>query len=147
MKSFKLSVYILLSQIIGWAFVTLFDAWEEYSNGPDLLLVSCLGFPILAVAVYFIFRKKILTVCDSPAKSVCLTLFLWLAFDVAFSYPIIRLVDSNKWFIEQKRAFYLSLNGIEYMIYGTFMGLLPVIAVLVVEGIIALVKYIKARRS
>lgn len=117
MEKFRTFLYGMGTAVFAWLALIVTDAVDEYMLNESCLLGSGVffGLPIVMLIVYIKHNLRVRPGAGRLAR--------WFAgYYIAFLpiwYFVYLSVNNNRFFIEQhKRASFLDLNGIEYIMYG-----------------------------
>lgn len=143
----KKTVVCLVVQVIAWGLLTLYD-WMEETGGDDLFGYAVLITPFVLTVLYFCLRKKLYGTGEILMKHVWQLCGIWFLISCAFGVPLtILVVHWNVWIVRQAQGGWDNfLNGIEYPMFGFFLGVPPLIAVILGEVIIRIARHYFAGR-
>lgn len=136
-------VAIMVTFILAWSFFTFSDYCEEnhlfYYDA--MMMISMLVIPVIIPILYLVFEKYINSAEMSRAKNTLAIMGIWLCINAITSFFVLNMVNNDKWIVTQARGGWENfLNGIEYMIFPFFLGLIPIIIV-AIWRLISLIYY------
>jgi len=138
----KKLLLILICSILSWALFTGADALEE--NGVyNIETYFAFGIPILMCGLYCLYsfqtkgwKDKFLIKLRDKA--------IWLILNALITAVVFYLVGSDRWIVPQGNTF---LNGIEYLLFGIFLGGGCFVVMLLFDTVTSIIWYVKQLKA
>lgn len=135
-------VYSVLCNLVAWTLLTLSDFYGERTHN-HLEMAVAIVLPVIMVLVYICYMlisKRI----HANWKSKLCDKGIWTVVSALFSFIVSFLVGEEVWVVKQATGGWEHfLNGIEYMSFGILFTGGCLIAFLIFDGMVALIRYIK----
>ena len=137
---------MLLLNIAAWLIFLIMDAAAELLLNEDRVLdYGFFTIPCVLTVLYLIVEKRLFTMVRFKAKyNLLLTVSFVLAATVLGGIVWFLCLTMNIWLIPQaNRGWFISLNGIEYLIFPFTYGIIS----LILGFVIKLITYIVYRKK
>ncbi|WP_294405951.1 hypothetical protein [uncultured Ruminococcus sp.] len=114
-RSVRFILFSVLSIVVCWTIFTVLDYF--YDMYGDMLTIVGAVMTVIAAVVCLIAGKR-LEISEHPVKNIVLQLVIWNICGAVFGVPICGLVNNDRWIVHQQQGDYMSLNGIEYILFA-----------------------------
>ena len=125
-------VAMMVAFMLAWSFFTFSDYCEENHlfHYDAMMTIGLLVVPVIIPILYLVFEKHINSVIMSRAKNTLAIMGIWLVINAVIGFAVSVMINNNKWIVKQATGGLENfLNGIEYMIFPFFLGIIPIIIV------------------